>query len=103
MGDVVQLADALGVERFTIAGHDWGGAIAWGVAMLGQHARVERAIIANAPHPALFQKLQWLDPAQRAASQYFAIFRDISLDQAIRERGLLAVFPTAALHTRPEA
>jgi len=26
--DIFQLADALGIERFTIVGHDWGGAIA---------------------------------------------------------------------------
>ena len=27
---------ALGVGEFTIVGHDWGGAIAWGVALGGQ-------------------------------------------------------------------
>ena len=32
IGDVFGLADALGVDRFTVVGHDWGGAIAWGVA-----------------------------------------------------------------------
>ncbi|HAN88184.1 MAG TPA: alpha/beta hydrolase, partial [Erythrobacter sp.] len=35
VGDVFLLADALGVETFTIVGHDWGGAIAWGVAYGG--------------------------------------------------------------------
>ena len=36
IGDVFQLADALGIGEFTILGHDWGGALAWGVALLGQ-------------------------------------------------------------------
>ena len=43
IGDVFLLADALGIAHFTIVGHDWGGAIAWGVALGGQHARVTRA------------------------------------------------------------
>ena len=88
IGDVFQLADALGVERFTVIGHDWGGAIAWGVALMGQGHRVERAVIANAPHPALFQRLLCLDPVQRAASQYMREFRDPANDALVREHGL---------------
>ena len=72
IGDVFQLADALGVETFTVIGHDWGGAIAWGVAIGGQmNGRVTRAVIANAPHPVLFPKLLWTNEHQRRSSQYF--------------------------------
>ena len=88
IGDVFELADALGIERFTIVGHDWGGAIAWGVALAGQHVRVKRAIIANAPHPAIFPKLLWTDKDQRAASQYIRGFRDRANDALIRKGGL---------------
>ena len=89
IGDVFQLADALGVGRFTIVGHDWGGAIAWGVALFGQATgRVGRAIIANAPHPGVFQKLLWTDPGQRASSQYMRMFRDTANDALVREHGL---------------
>lgn len=92
IGDVFQLADALGVGRFTIIGHDWGGAIAWGVAMGGQiNGRVGRAVIANAPHPAMFQKLLWTDPVQRASSQYMRLFRDTANDAMVREHGLAAI------------
>src|SRR5207244_639881 len=35
VGDVLGFADALGVERFHLVGHDWGGAVAWQVA--GRH------------------------------------------------------------------
>lgn len=91
IGDVFLLADALGIEKFTIVGHDWGGAIAWGVALGGQHARVERAVIANAPHPAIFQKLLYTHPGQRAASQYITGFRDPANDDLIRERGLTGI------------
>jgi pimeloyl-ACP methyl ester carboxylesterase len=89
IGDVFQLADALGIERFTVIGHDWGGAIAWGVALMGQmNGRVPRAAIANAPHPAAFGKLLWLNRHQRESSQYMRTFRDTANDQLVRDHGL---------------
>ena len=92
IGDVFQLADALNVKSFTIVGHDWGGAIAWGVAIFGQATgRVDRAVIANAPHPAIFQKLLWTDPVQRASSQYMRTFRDTANDGIVREHGLAGI------------
>src|SRR3546814_15279428 len=33
IADIFALADALGVGEFTVVGHDWGGAIAWGVSL----------------------------------------------------------------------
>jgi pimeloyl-ACP methyl ester carboxylesterase len=89
IGDVFLLADALGVKDFTVIGHDWGGAIAWGVAILGQlNGRVTRAVIMNAPHPVTFQKLLYLDAQQRASSQYMRLFRDPANDALVREHGL---------------
>ncbi len=92
IGDVFGLADRLGVGDFTILGHDWGGAIAWGVAYWGQATgRVTRAVIANAPHPLLFQKLLYTNPVQRNASQYMRAFRDRANDALVREHGLAAL------------
>ncbi len=89
IGDIFQLADALGVKTFTIVGHDWGGAIAWGVAIGGQmNGRVTRAIIANAPHPGIFQKLLYTNEHQRQSSQYMRDFRDPANDALVREHGL---------------
>lgn len=87
VGDVFALADALGVGRFTLAAHDWGGAIGWAAA-LGNPARVERLIIANAPHPYIFQKTLIEDLDQRAASQYIRVFRDDALERQIAENGI---------------
>lgn len=103
IGDVFQLADALGVGQFTILGHDWGGAIAWGVALLGQGTRVTRAVIANAPHPLIFPRLLWTDPQQRAASQYMRAFRDTANDALVREHGLGALLMKALDWKRSEA
>src|SRR5256714_1838826 len=52
--DIFALADALGIERFALVGHDWGGAIAWGAA-LRDDPRLTRLGIVNAPHPVIFQ------------------------------------------------
>jgi pimeloyl-ACP methyl ester carboxylesterase len=101
--DIFALADALGVDRFTIVGHDWGGAIAWGVALNGQPGapnpawagRVTAAIIANAPHPFLFQRLLYDNPEQRAASQYMRVFRDTANDDFIREHGIAGILAKA--------
>jgi pimeloyl-ACP methyl ester carboxylesterase len=89
IGDVFLLAAALDVATFTIIGHDWGGAIAWGVALMGQGmGRVDRAIIANAPHPTIFPKLLYTNRQQRAASQYFRLFRDPASDALVEQFGL---------------
>ncbi|WP_295630947.1 alpha/beta hydrolase [Novosphingobium sp.] len=94
IGDIFLLADALGVKDFTVVGHDWGGAIAWGVALGSQktsqtrNGRVTRAVIMNAPHPVTFQKLLYLDGGQRASSQYMRLFRDPAQDALVREHGL---------------
>jgi pimeloyl-ACP methyl ester carboxylesterase len=87
VADVLALADALDVEHFTLAGHDWGGAVAWAAAL--QHPlRIERLVIVNAPHPLVFQKSLIDDAAQRAASQYINVFRSPLAEAGIRAMGL---------------
>jgi pimeloyl-ACP methyl ester carboxylesterase len=87
VADVMALADALGLDHFTLAGHDWGGAVAW-TAALTHPFRVKRLIIVNAPHPLVFQKSLIEDPAQREASQYISFFRSPAAEAAITGMGL---------------
>lgn len=109
--DIFALADALEVQNFIIAGHDWGGAIAWSVALNGQAGgfnpawagRVTRAIIANAPHPYLFQRLMISDMNQRAASQYIRAFRDTANDDLVREKGLTGLLLETIKWDKPSA
>lgn len=91
LGDLTALADHFGIDRFTLVGHDWGGAIAW-FAALREPVRVARLAIVNAPHPYVFQKTVIADPAQRAASQYIRAFRTAGFDQAILAMGLETFF-----------
>lgn len=87
VADVMALADALGLDRFSLAGHDWGGAVAW-TAALTHPLRVKRLIIVNAPHPLVFQRSLIDDPAQREASQYISFFRSPAAEGAIAGMGL---------------
>ena len=48
--DVVALLDALGVERFRLIGHDWGGWIGFLIALRAPE-RVERLMPLNVAHP----------------------------------------------------
>lgn len=86
VADLIALADALGIDRFTLVGHDWGGAVAW-LAALRHGDRVARLAIVNAPHPLIFQKSLIEDREQRAASQYMRAFRDPMIEARIAAMG----------------
>lgn len=99
IADLVALADHFGIGRFTLAGHDWGGAIAWGAA-LTRPDRVERLAIVNAPHPYVFQRSLIEDAEQRAASQYITAFRNPDFEKYVERIGLDGFFDTSFLkHT----
>ena len=91
VADIFALADALGLERFALVGHDWGGAIAWPAA-LRSDPRLTRLAIVNAPHPVIFQKSLIEDADQRAASQYINSFRTPGFEKAIEAMGFDAFF-----------
>ncbi|WOK37887.1 alpha/beta hydrolase [Sphingomonas sp. C3-2] len=93
VADLIALADTLGIERFTLVGHDWGGAIAW-MAALAHPDRIARLVIVNAPHPFLFQKTLFDDMDQRAASQYITAFRNPGLEMFIDSIGMEKFFDT---------
>ena len=72
--DVLALASALGHERFSIVGHDWGGVVAWQLA--ARHPeRIERMVILNAPHPATVLRHALHHPTQLLRSSYVAFFQ----------------------------
>lgn len=89
VADVIALADHFGINAFTLVGHDWGGAMAWAVAMMHPR-RVKQLIICNAPHPVIFARSLYSDIDQRAASQYMRAFRDPGADDRVAAIGFPA-------------
>jgi pimeloyl-ACP methyl ester carboxylesterase len=84
--DVRALAEHLGHPRFTLVGHDWGGAIAWAFALT--HPRMlERLVIVNAPHPAVFARELRENPSQQQASQYMLLFRSAEAEAVLAADG----------------
>ena len=72
--DVAALIHALGAERATVVGHDWGGLVAWHVAM--HHPEVVSSlVIMNAPHPRAFRRELKNNWAQKRRSWYIGFFQ----------------------------
>jgi len=85
-GDMVGLMEALGQQRAAVAGHDWGAAVAWAMA-LQYPERVDRLAILNVPHPVVFQRNLQGNPAQMLKSWYFLFFQLPWLPETLARRG----------------
>lgn len=89
--DVAELIRALGFRRAYVAGHDWGGMIAWSLAIARPHL-VERFIALNMPHPARFFEELRRNPLQQRRSWYIAFFQVPWLaEAALRARHGVAI------------
>lgn len=88
VADVLGCIDDLAPDggRLDLVAHDWGGAIAWSVA-LRHPDRIRRLVILNAPHPWLFWKALRDDPGQQAASAYMNWLRRPGSEDALAADG----------------
>ncbi len=74
VGDIVAVIRHLGQEKAIVVGHDWGGAVAWSVAM-AHPERVEKLIICNLPHLRGLARELANNPEQQKNSQYARDFQ----------------------------
>lgn len=84
--DVLGLLNARGRERALIVGHDWGAAVAWSFA-LRHPQRVERLVILNVPHPAVFGEALRSSREQRRKSWYMFFFQLPLLPELLLKAG----------------
>lgn len=74
IADVIAVIKHLKREKATVVGHDWGGAVAWGVA-INAPQYVEKLIILNLPHLRGVQRELANNPAQQKNSAYARQFQ----------------------------
>jgi pimeloyl-ACP methyl ester carboxylesterase len=83
----------------TLIAHDWGGVIAWASAAAHPDL-LERLVIVNAPHPAVYARELRANAQQRAASHYVDVFREGPAEELLSADGYAAmrraVFEAAA-------
>lgn len=72
--DILGLADALGYDRFYLAGHDFGAMVSWNIAMYYPE-RIKRLIVANVPHPNVMGSYLRSHPKQMLKSWYAFFFQ----------------------------
>ncbi|TVZ02857.1 alpha/beta hydrolase [Trebonia kvetii] len=69
-GDVLAVLGDVGVAKAHVVGHDWGAALAWGLASLAP-AAVDHLVVLSVGHPTTFRRT----PRQREKSWYMLLFQ----------------------------
>jgi epoxide hydrolase 4 len=72
--DLIALIEHLGYEKAVVMAHDWGGMIAWSLTITHPE-RVNKLIMLNMPHPAIFARNILTNPAQLLRSWYVGFFQ----------------------------
>lgn len=86
MADLCAVINDLGAPVHAVIAHDWGGAVAWGLA--AQHPELMRKfVVLNAPHAITFASALATDPAQQAASLYMNWLRRPGSENALAQDG----------------
>src|SRR5277367_1876371 len=82
--DVAALIKASGAKETLLIAHDWGGALAWMLAMR-QPELISRLVIMNVPHPACFAR-ELRKPHQLLKSWYMFFFQIPALPEFLLGR-----------------
>jgi pimeloyl-ACP methyl ester carboxylesterase len=75
-----------------LVAHDWGGAVAWTFAALRPKA-LERLVIINSPHPAMFLRELQHNPQQQAASAYMNFLCRPDAERLLAENDFARMWP----------
>ena len=82
--DIKGIIEELNLKKVFLAGHDWGGAVAWAFAEKYPEL-LKKLIILNAPHLKIFQKTLRTDKKQQEASSYIFEFLKPNAEKKLYE------------------
>ena len=82
--DIRQLARTFTQDKFVLVAHDWGGAVAWSLA-IAHPELLSHLVIVNSPHPYSFWRELANNPAQQKASDYMLLLRDPKAERVLSE------------------
>lgn len=74
--DILGLIEALGESKAVILAHDWGGHIAWNLAMMAPE-KVSNLVIINCPHPVPLLEAFWSMRFQQLQKSWYVFFFQI--------------------------
>ncbi len=87
VGDVLAVIKHVGQPKAIVVGHDWGGVVAWQVAMNVPQV-VDRLIILNLPHPRGLSRELAHNPEQQKNSAYARRFQEEGAEKTLTAEGL---------------
>ena len=86
-GDVIAVIKHFGKDNAIVVGHDWGGAVAWTLA-LSRPEIVDKLIILNLPHPRGLARELANNPEQQKNSEYARNFQKDGFHKNLSPDGL---------------
>jgi len=92
VADISALIDIFGGKLDALVAHDWGGAVAWNLAVQRPGA-MRRLVIINSPHPATFLRGLQNDPGQQAASAYMNFLVRPDAEALLAENDFARLWP----------
>jgi epoxide hydrolase 4 len=93
--DIAALIESLGHTRAHIVGHDWGGSVAWALA-IRHPERVDRLVVTNAPHPKAYEREIRRNPDQLLRSYYVFLFQIPVVAEAVARVGITSGMVSSA-------
>lgn len=95
VGDVIAVIKHFGKDNAAIVGHDWGGIVAWSLAINAPQF-VNKLVILNLPHPRGLSRELANNPEQQKNSAYARRFQAEGAEKALTAEGLAAWVTDAA-------
>lgn len=87
VADVVAMIKHFGKDKAIVVRHDWGGVVAWSLAMEAPQL-VDKLVILNLPHPRGIGRELANDPEQQKNSAYARRFQAEGAEKALTAEGL---------------